>query len=151
MASTSSSGKALPKQDVQTDPNPDLQAALTADSGDRQELHETTSDDPTPAEERSAEAPGIRTEAEVIAAHEEANERAAAALAAAPHTADPAYSTSAVKDPRVPNPDRLVHFKRKSDGVVQSVNEGTPEHGIMLHDTDFEATTRAEAVKAAKG
>ncbi|SNR33066.1 hypothetical protein [Blastococcus mobilis] len=128
-----------PKQDkVQTEPNPELQAALTDPEQDRQEQHIVPESAPSPADERSAEAPGIRTEAEVVADHQADNERAAAALAANPHTADPAASTSAVKLPRVENRDRVVWFKRKADGRIDSVNEGTPEHGVVLTDADFE-------------
>lgn len=142
---------AKPKQTEQTEPNPDLQKALTEDSGDPTERHEVGDSGPSPADLRSAEAPGIRTEAEVVAAHKAANEAAAASLAANGHTADPADSTSAVKLPRVENRDRLVHFKRNSDGVVQSVNEGTPEHGILIRDADFVESTAAEARKADNG
>ena len=141
---------ALPEQTFQAAPNPELQAALTDPAADRQEQH-VLDEAPDDADRRTAEAPGIRSEPEVIADHIADNERAAAALTAAGHTADPAVSTSAVKFPRVENRDRLVHFKRVRGPVgvdldtVQSVNEGTPEHGILLADADFEETTAPKA------
>lgn len=131
-----------PKQDVQTEPNPELQAKLTDPETDRQEQHVVAATGPSDAEKRSAEAPGIRTEAEVVADHVADNERAAARLAANAHTADPAFSTSAVKFPRIEDRETVVFFKRTSDGTVQGVNVGTPEHGILLRDTDFEETSR---------
>lgn len=136
--------KTLPEQDFQEQPNPDLQAALTSPAADPVEQH-IVDENPDDADRRSAEAPGIRTEPEVIADHVAANERAAAALAATAHTADPAASTSAVKMPRVENRDRLVHYKRRSTGDTVSVNEGTPEHGILIGDADFEPTDAPSA------
>ena len=145
---TTKSRTTPPKQEFQEEPNPELQAALTDPDEDRAERHEP--EEPADAaEERSAEAPGIRTEPEIVADHQEANERAAAA-AAAGHTADPAASTSAAKMPRVENRDRLVHFRRKSTGDVQSVNEGTPEHGILIGDPDFEETSKPSAADRRK-
>lgn len=127
-----------PRQTAQSEPNPELQAALTDPEVDRQEQHVVDDAAPSPADERSAEAPGIRTEAEVVADHRADNERAAAALAANGHTADPAVSTSAVKLPRVENRDVQVWFKNRITGRIDSVNEGTPEHGVVLTDGDLE-------------
>lgn len=138
-----------PEQTQQTSPNPELQAKLTDPAVDRQEQH-VVDENPDDADRRSAEAPGIRTEAEVIADHQADNERAAAALAANPHTADPAASTSAVKDPRVRVDDRLVFFKNIVTGHIDAVNEGTPEHAVILRDADFQTATRAEARAYAK-
>jgi hypothetical protein len=146
---TVADGKSAPEQEFQETPNPELQAALTDPAQDPTEQHIAPGDGPSPAEQRSAEAPGIRTEAEVIAAAK-ADIEAAIEAAGRGHTADPGVSTSAVKMPSVENRDRLVHFKSKSSGVVHSVNEGTPEHGILLGDPDFEESTRAAATAFAK-
>lgn len=134
--------KSKPKQEFQEQPNPELQAKLTDPEQDRAEQHIVPDSSPSPADLRSAEAPGIRTEPEVVAAHAADNERAAAA---AGHTADPADSTSAVKFPRVENRDAVYWFRRKSDGWVDGVNEGTPEHARVLSDPDFEPASRPKA------
>jgi hypothetical protein len=135
-------------QDIQTEPNPELQAKLTVDSTDRAEAH-IPEEPADAAEQRSAEAPGVRTEPEIVADHQADDDRAAAALIEGGHTADPATSTSAVQFPRVENRDKLYFFKRISDGWVDAVNEGTPEHARVLSDPDFEPATRADAKKAA--
>lgn len=141
--SSTSSGKA-PEQTPQEAPNPELQAALTDPATDRQEQH-VVDENPDDADRRTAEAPGIRSEAEIIADHQADNERAAEALAANAHTADPAASTSAVKLPRVRVEDRLVHYRRE-DGTVQSVNEGTPEHRQLIR-SGWEKVSASEAKK----
>ncbi|TFV91402.1 hypothetical protein [Blastococcus sp. CT_GayMR16] len=138
-----------PKQEFQETPNPELQAALTDPERDLQEQHIVEDGAVLARDERSAEAPGIRTEAEVVAAHQAANERAAEALRGG-HTADPAVSTSAVKMPRVENRERQVYFRNRVSGRVDSVNEGTPEHGVVLGDPDFEMVSRSAATDYAK-
>lgn len=137
---------AAAKQDgVRVEPDPAAQAAITDPKVDPAEQHIVEDTSPSGADLRSAEAPGIRTEPEVVAAHKAANERAARV---APHTADPAFSTSAVKYPSVEVRDEVVFFKPVNgagDGTVQGVNVGTPEHARLLADTDFEVTTRPKA------
>lgn len=141
--------KGAPKQDkMQTEPNPELQAKLTDPDQDPTERHIPDESVPLPRDLRSAEAPGIRTEAEVIAAHQADIDRAVA-LASRGGTADPAISTSAVKFPSVVNRERLVYFKR-ADGHVDAVNEGTPEHGILLGDPDVEIVSKSDADSYAK-
>lgn len=92
------------------------------------------------SDHRSAETPGVRTEAEVIAAEQDTADRAAAA-AARPGAGSPL----AVRDRAVEDRDTLVHFLRERDGTVQSVNPGTPEHGVLLSDPEFTETTETVA------
>lgn len=72
-------------------------------------------------------APGVRTEAEVVADEQAAND-AAAAAAPPGATGDPAADDLDVPDEES---EKLVHYVRESDGTVQSVNEGSAEHRIL--------------------
>lgn len=127
----------------------------------------TTATNPaTPSSDPVSEAaPGVRTEAEVIAdeqAHMEqvansappgatgnpvvnaTDEQLAAAKEAAARLQAEAEATQAEED----NEGDLVHYLRKSDGEVQSVNEGSTAHQILESDGEWEKTTRARAKKA---
>jgi hypothetical protein len=105
----------------------------------------STTNPATPSSDvRSEEAPGVRTEAEVVA------DAQAAADAAADTTPPGATGNPAGPDVDVPDEedrDRLVHYLRESDGTVQSVNPGTPEHGILAGSGDWSETSRAKARK----
>lgn len=138
-----------PKQEFQEAPNPGLQAKLTDPGQDPAEQHRPDESAPLPRDLRSAEAPGVRTEAEVVAAYQADIERAVAA-ASRGGTADPAVSTSAVKFPSVVNRERQVYFRNRVTGRVDSVNEGTPEHGIVLADPDIELVSKSDADAYAK-
>ena len=107
---------------------------------------------------RSEQAPGVRTEAEVLADEQAAAEAAANSappgatgnpltnaddeqLAAAKAAAEKAAREAKAEE----NSDKLVHYLRESDGTVQSVNEGTPEHDVLKSSGDWKKTTRAKA------
>lgn len=92
----------------------------------------------------SEAAPGVRTEAEVIA-DEQAAAEAAAAAAPPGATGNPLVHADI---PDEPDEDTLVHYLRESDGTVQSVNPGTPEHAVLESSGDWKKTTRAKAKAA---
>lgn len=119
----------------------------------------TPSSDPV-----SEAAPGVRTEGEVIADEQAAQEQAANAapagatgnpvanasaeqLAAAKAAADRLAQEQADDEEETGS---LVHYVRESDGTVQSVNEGSDAHAILESGAEWSKTTRAQAVKAAK-
>lgn len=101
----------------------------------------TNTNPATPASDvRSEDAPGVRTEAEVVA---DAREAIAQAADAAPAGAagNPAVDAEV---PEEEDRDRLVHYIRE-DGTVQSVNPGTPEHDVLEASGDWKKTSRAKA------
>jgi hypothetical protein len=122
----------------------------------------TTTNPATPSSDvRSEEAPGVRTEAEVVADAQAAADAAAdttppgatgnpaanadeAKLAAAKEAAEKAAKARAKAEE---DSDKLVHYVRESDGTVQSVNPGTPEHGVLAGSGDWSETSRAKARK----
>jgi hypothetical protein len=106
--------------------------------------------DSTPqTDARSAQAPGVRTEPEVIADAKAAlDERAAAA--AAPGTADPALLDADSPVPAEVDESKTAWYVRGSDGYVAGVDAGSPEHGILDRDAAWKPCTRSAAVKAAK-
>lgn len=115
----------------------------------------TPSSDPV-----SEEAPGVRTEGEVIADEQAAQEQAANSAPAGAtgnpvtNATDEQLAAAKAAADRADDDEEtgtLVHYLRESDGTVQSVNEGTDAHGILEAAAEWTKTTRARAVKAAKG
>lgn len=92
---------------------------------------------------QSEAAPGVRTEAEVIA-DEQANAEQAKQEAPPGATGNPAIDADL---PDEEDDGKLVHYVRE-DGTVQSVNAGSREHSILARSRDWEETTRAQARKA---
>jgi hypothetical protein len=132
-------GKPENEEGLRAEPDPAAEADATEESEDRTETHIPEEDVPDAAELRSAEAPGIRTEPEVVEDARIANELAAE-MAARGHTADPAVSTSAVKEPRERDGDGQVWYRNRVTGRVDSVDYGSPAHGTVLRDPDLEVT-----------
>jgi hypothetical protein len=101
----------------------------------------TPSSDPV-----SEAAPGVRTEAEVLA-----DEQAAADAAA--NAAPPGVTGNPLINAEIPDEEddsKLVHYERESDGTVQSVNVGSDAHAILESGAEWSKTTRAKAVAASK-
>jgi hypothetical protein len=123
------------------------------------------SSNPTPSSDHvSAEAPGVRTEGEVLAAEQAAAEQAAnqappgatgSALAnatdeeiAAAKAAAEEAAKKAGEDEEAADRGKLIHFRRISDGTVQSVNPGTHEHQHLIRGVgagEWEPVSRSEA------
>lgn len=117
----------------------------------------TPSSDPV-----SEAAPGVRTEGEVIADEQAAQEQAANS-APAGATGNPvvnatdeqlaaakAAAEKAEQDAEAADEGKLVHYLRESDGTVQSVNVGSDAHAILESGAEWSKTTRAKAVAASK-
>jgi hypothetical protein len=105
------------------------------------------SSNPTPSSDHvSAEADGVRTEAEVVA-DEQANAERAANEAPPGATGNPAVNAEIEKQAKT---DKLVFYVRESDGTVQGVDAGSAEHGILERSGEWSKTTRAKATAADK-
>jgi hypothetical protein len=115
------------------------------------------SSNPTPSSDHvSAEADGVRTEAEVVA-DEQANAEAAANAAPPGATGNPATAAE-LADAKAETKDGLVHFQRirsvtgedVENGVVQSVDAGSVSHRILVNDRDWQEVSAAKAKAADK-
>jgi hypothetical protein len=115
----------------------------------------TESSNPTPSSDHvSAEADGVRTEAEVVA-DEQANAERAANEAPPGATGNPATAAelAAAQDEAK---DGLVHFQRVrsvtgedvENGTVQSVDAGSVSHQILVNDRDWVEVSAAKAKRA---
>jgi hypothetical protein len=143
--SSSDRGKPENEQGLRAEPDPAAEAEATEENEDRTETH-IEEELPTAADQRSAEAPGIRTEPEVVEDAKIANELAAE-MASVGHTADPAISTSAVKEPREEDDGGQVWFRNKVTGRVDAVDYGSAAHGAVLRDPNLEPASKPTAAQ----